>query len=81
MGTAVLLQGNAFTRHQSPVEDAEPLHRSPVPLRRDLHAAPADLAKLSGEEPPAGRRGVVQLVVDDAGGHLGVVMGRINKIW
>ena len=67
-GTVLLLQGNALARHESPVEDAEPLHRL---LVCHLHAAPADLAKLSGEEPPSGRGGVVELVVDDAGGHLG----------
>ena len=73
-----LLQGDALARHESPVEDAEPLHRLPVSYP---HAAPADLAKLSGEEPPAGRGGVVQLVVDDAGGHLGgSVVGSIPQI-
>ena len=63
-----LLHGNAFARHEGPVEYAEPLHHGL--FVRYLHSAATDLAKLSGEELPAGRSSVVQLVVDDAGGHL-----------
>ena len=73
----LLLQGNALARHESPVEDAEPLHRLLVCY---LHAAPSDLAKLSGEKPPSGRGGVVELVVYYAGGHLGGGVRAIPQI-
>ena len=63
------LQGNTFTCQQGPVENAESLH-CPLLVLRHFYIAAADLAKLSGEELPAGRRRVVQLVVDDAGGDL-----------
>ena len=73
-----LLQSDTFTSHQCPVKNAESLH-GPLVLRHSDVAA-TDLAKLSGEQFPAARRRIVQLVVDDTGGNLEVlVLGQFLK--